>query len=215
MAKKIGVIGSGQVAQVLARGFVKYGYDVMIGSRTKEKLETWKQKNQVTVKVGNFEDAAAFGELLVLAIKGSVAENLVRSLSEKLKGKTVIDTTNPIADSPPQNGVVQFSTDLNMSLMEKLQKAAPDANFVKAFNSVGNSRMVDPSFREGKPTMFICGNSAQSKNDVAKILEEFGWDVCDMGSEVAARAIEPLCILWCIPGFLRNEWNHAFKLLRT
>jgi predicted dinucleotide-binding enzyme len=74
--------------------------------------------------------------------------------------------------------------------------------------------MVNPQFGETRPTMFICGNDATSKRQVAAILDQFGWDAADMGSVEAARAIEPLCILWCIPGFLRNEWSHAFKLLR-
>ena len=85
---------------------------------------------------------------------------------------------------------------------------------MKAFNSIGNARMVDPDFAAGRPTMFICGNDESAKATATEILDAFGWDVADMGAAEAARAIEPLCILWCIPGFLRQEWSHAFKLLR-
>ena len=74
--------------------------------------------------------------------------------------------------------------------------------------------MVNPQFTEGKPTMFICGNHDGSKDKVKEILELFGWDVADMGKAEAARAIEPLCMLWCIPGIRENNWHHAFKLLR-
>jgi 8-hydroxy-5-deazaflavin:NADPH oxidoreductase len=151
----------------------------------------------------------------VLTVKGTVAEKLVKELSGDLRGKLVIDTTNPIAEGPPENGVLKFFTDLNGSLMEKLQRMAPEANFVKAFSCVGNSRMVDPQFADGKPTMFICGNSEAAKKDVSELLDQFGWESFDMGKDVAARAIEPLCILWCIPGFLRNQWTHAFKLLQA
>lgn len=63
--------------------------------------------------------------------------------------------------------------------------------------------------------MFICGNNADAKNGVIEILERFGWEIEDMGLVEAARAIEPLCILWCIPGFLHNQWMHAFKLLKA
>ena len=73
--------------------------------------------------------------------------------------------------------------------------------------------MVDPRFEGGTPTMFICGNDDGAKATVTEILDEFGWDTADMGAVEAARAIEPLCMLWCIPGFLRNEWTHAFALL--
>jgi predicted dinucleotide-binding enzyme len=97
--------------------------------------------------------------------------------------------------------------------MEDLQREFPSAHFVKAFNSVGAPRMVDPQFKSGKPTMFICGNSAPAKAEVTAILDQFGWETADMGAIEAARAIEPLCMLWCIPGFTRNQWTHAFKLL--
>jgi 8-hydroxy-5-deazaflavin:NADPH oxidoreductase len=213
--KKIGVIGSGQVARVLAAGFVKHGYDVMIGSRDRKKLSEWKEKSGHDVKLGDFKETSSFGELVVLSVKGAVAETVVRELSKELQGKPIIDTTNPIAEAPPENGVLKFFTDLNGSLMERLQRLVPEANFVKAFSSVGNTRMVNPDFSSGKPTMFICGNSEQAKQEVKAILDQFGWEVSDLGKATAARAIEPLSILWCIPGFLRNEWSHAFKLLRA
>lgn len=212
---KIGIIGSGQVGKVFAEGFAKHGHPVMIGTRDPQKLDELKNNSRADIRVGSFEETAKYGDLLVLAVKGTVAEKLVKELASFLKGKTVIDATNPIADAPPQNGVLNFFTKPDRSLMEALQEAVPSANFVKAFSSVGNSRMVDPRFTEGKPTMFICGDNDSAKKETEKILESFGWDVCDMGKATSARAIEPLCILWCIPGFLRNEWTHAFKLLKT
>jgi predicted dinucleotide-binding enzyme len=128
-------------------------------------------------------------------------------------GQTVIDATNPIADEPPQNGVLRFFTSLNDSLMERLQRAAPDAHFVKAFSCIGNAYMVNPDFHGQKPTMFICGNDPAAKAEVTEILIKFRHEVADMGGVEGARAIEPLCILWCIPGFLRGQWSHAFKVL--
>jgi predicted dinucleotide-binding enzyme len=130
-----------------------------------------------------------------------------------LEDKAVIDATNPIADAPPVNGVLKFFTSLDESLLERLQREFPAARLVKAFNSVGNACMVNPQFESGRPTMFICGNDEAAKKTVSGILDQFGWEVADMGSAEAARAIEPLCMLWCIPGFLRNDWVHAFKLL--
>jgi predicted dinucleotide-binding enzyme len=133
---------------------------------------------------------------------------------DTIAGKTVIDATNPIADAAPVNGVLRYFTDMNESLMERLQQRFPDAHFVKAFSSVGNACMVNPQFKGGKPTMFICGNNEAAKAVVSNILDQFGWETADMGSAEAARAIEPLCMLWCIPGFTQNDWVHAFKLLR-
>lgn len=212
--RKIGILGSGQVAQRLASGFLKHGYDVFIGTRDVTQLSEWKSKASGNASVGSSEDAAKFGDILVLAVKGIAAESLVRDLANHIAGKTVIDTTNPIAQLPPDNGVIKYFTDLNHSLMERLQEAAPKANFVKSFSSVGNAYMVNPDLPGGKPTMFICGNSETAKNEVKDILDKFGWEIADMGKAEGARAIEPLCILWCIPGLLHNEWGHAFKLLK-
>jgi predicted dinucleotide-binding enzyme len=98
--------------------------------------------------------------------------------------------------------------------MEQLQAAYPDARFVKVFNSVGSDLMVNPVLKGGKPTMFYCGNDPAAKAEVAKLLDQFGWEKEDMGTVVGARAVEILAQIWCIPGFLRNDWTHAFRLMR-
>lgn len=212
---KVGILGSGQVAKVLADGFIKYGHDVMLGTRDPAKLNDWKSKAGDRGSIGTFDAAAKFGDVIVLSVKGSVAENVLKMAGkDALKNKTVIDVTNPIADEPPVNGVIKFFTGPNDSLMERLQKSVPEANFVKAFSCVGNSLMVNPKMTEGSPTMFICGNNDDAKKEVQTILRQFGWEWADMGKVEAARAIEPLCILWCIPGFINNSWAHAFKLIR-
>ncbi len=210
---RVGVLGSGDVAKVLAAGFLKHGHQVKIGSRTAGKLAGWAAQHP-GAEAGTFADAAEFGEFLVLAVKGkAAAEALSMAGAKNLKGKTVIDACNPIEDTPPENGVLRFFTDINQSLMEQLQSQFPDANFVKAYNSVGNACMINPEFAGGRPTMFICGNSDAAKKQVTQVNEQFGWETADMGKAEAARAIEPLCMLWCIPGFVRNDWTHAFKLL--
>jgi predicted dinucleotide-binding enzyme len=211
---KVGILGSGVVAQSLAKGFIKYGHDVTLGTRDPSKLEDFVSENPAA-KIGSFADTARFGDLVVLAVKGSAAANAIREAGpENMTDKPVMDTTNPIADAPPENGVLRFFTTLDDSLMELLQREFSDIHFVKAFNSVGSALMVDPQFKDGRPTMFICGNDDGAKKAVAGIADQFGWETADMGRAEAARAIEPLCILWCIPGFLSNQWNHAFKLLR-
>ena len=215
MSQKIGIVGSGIVGQTLANGFVKHGYAVTIGTNTPDKREELKSKTNGKAIVGSFEDAARFGNVVVLATKGTAAEAALRAAGiANLKGKTVIDTTNPIADTPPVNGVLQYFTSQNESLMERLQALAPEAHFVKSFSCVGNALMVNPDFGGVKPTMFICGNHDGAKSEVKGILDQFGFEVADMGAAEGARAIEPLCVLWCIPGFLSHSWTHAFKLLR-
>jgi 8-hydroxy-5-deazaflavin:NADPH oxidoreductase len=211
---KVGILGSGDVGKVLAKGFLKNGYQVAIGSDHPEKLTEFKRENP-EMETATFEEAAQSGDIVVVCVKGTVAEKIVEKVKKHITGKTVIDTTNPIADAPPQNGVLKYFTSLEESLMERLQKIAPDAQFVKAFNSIGSVLMVNPEFGDDtKPTMFICGNNDDAKKKVHEILEKFGFEVEDMGKVESARAIEPLCILWCIPGFLRNEWSHALKLLK-
>lgn len=210
---KVGVLGSGQVALVLARGFRSRGHEVMIGSRSVAKVQ--ESAAGMGASAGTFRETAAFGELLVLAVKGTAAENALELAgAEEVGNKVVIDTTNPIADEPPVDGVLRFFTGPNESLLERLQTARPKARFVKAWSSVGSALMVDPVLPGGPPTMFICGDDAQARDSVATILRRFGWEVEDLGAAAAARAIEPLCILWCIPGFKRNDWAHAFKMLR-
>ena len=211
---KVGILGSGIVAKSLAHGFLAHGHQLMLGTRDRSRLEGWLAENPGSA-AGSFADAARFGELLVLAVKGTGAAEALRAAgAANLAGKPVIDATNPIADAPPVNGVLKFFTTLDESLMERLQREFPDARLVKAFNSVGNASMVSPAFRGGKPTMFICGNDEGAKKTVTGLLDQFGWETADMGAVEAARAIEPLCMLWCIPGFLRQDWVHAFKLLR-
>ena len=213
MAKNIGVLGSGQVAQVLAAGFAKDGYQVRMGTRDAAKLADFAAKHRIAVV--NTAEAAKGADIVVLAVKGTAAEAVVRSVAAVLAGKTVIDVCNPIAELPPVNGVLQYFTGPNESLMERLQALAPEAHFVKAWNSVGNAFMIHPSFPSGKPTMFICGNDTGAKAQVIDILRRFDWDVADMGLVESARAIEPLCQLWCIPGIRHGEWRHAFALLKA
>ena len=212
--KKIGIIGSGVVAQTLGTGFLKHGYQVMLGTSDKSKLAEWLKGAGANALVGSFAETARYGEVMVLAVKGTMAKKVLGLMGhENLHGKTIIDATNPIADSPPVNGVLKFFTNLDKSLMEELQVTVPDANFVKAFNSVGSAFMVNPSF-VSKPTMFICGNNENAKKEVSVIIDQFGWESADFGMAESARAIEPLCMLWCITGLTKNEWTHAFKLLK-
>lgn len=212
--KKVAVLGSGMVGETLAGGFLKHGHDVMRASRDPSKLADWKVKAGERAQTGTFAEAAKWGDLVILAVKGDAAASALELAgADNLAGKTVIDTTNPISGAPV-NGVLPFFSKMDQSLMEQLQKAQPKAHLVKCFSCVGAGRMVNPDFGGTKPTMFVCGDDDGAKADVKKVLEVFGWEAADMGPALAARAIEPLCMLWCIPGFRENSWMHAFKLLK-
>src|SRR5262245_30344444 len=157
---RVGVIGSGMVGEALANGFLKHGHEVMRGSRTPEKLSAWATRNGARASVGTFAVTAVYGEVVVLAVKGSAAEEAIDACGDAVAGKIVIDTTNPIDDRPTQAGVVHFFTSMDQSLMERLQSRAPEAKLVKAFSCVGSALMVDPQFDGVRPTMFTCGNDA-------------------------------------------------------
>lgn len=214
---KIGIIGSGQVGRTLGHAFLSENHQVMLGTRNtgKEEVVKWIKENP-TGRAGTFEEATKFGEIVVLATQGSITAEAIRLAGiENFGNKTVIDATNPIAAAPPTNGVLHYFTSLEKSLMEQLQSLLPAAKLVKAFNSVGNAHMYKPNFTGVKPSMFICGNDDDAKKTVSSLLTAFGWEPEDMGKVESARAIEPLCMLWCIPGMLRNQWGHAFKLLKA
>lgn len=213
---KIGILGSGIVGRVLASAFLSEGHSVMLGTRniSKDEITKWQNENSEGL-LGSFQETAQFGEIIVLAVSGLAVEDAIKLAGhEHFFEKVVIDATNPIAAVPPDNGVLKFFTTLENSLMERIQQILPDARLVKAFNSVGNAFMYKPEFPGGTPSMFICGNDDGAKKTVTEVLTSFGWETEDMGKAEAARAIEPLCILWCIPGFIRNQWTHAFKLLK-
>ncbi|HEY6736158.1 MAG TPA: NAD(P)-binding domain-containing protein [Candidatus Saccharimonadia bacterium] len=210
MSKRVGILGTGAVGLTLAQGLQELGYDVSVGSRSGKAVEGWNGA------VGTFKTVVNTAELVILAVKGAAAAEVVKGIAGELAGKTVLDTTNPIdPNTAPQDGVLAYFTGPNESLMEMLQAAAPDAHFVKCFNSVGAALMVKPQLKGGRPTMFLAGNHAGAKTEATELLDRLEWDAADMGPATAARAIEPLCMLYCIPGLTHNEWSHAFKLLQA
>jgi predicted dinucleotide-binding enzyme len=177
---KIGILGSGDVGQVLGAGFAGLGHEVLLGSRDplQEKVRAWVEKTGRGVKAGTFAEAAAFGELAVLATVWEGTENALRLAGpERLVGKVVIDATNPLDFSsgmPPKLAVGHTT-----SGGEKVQGWLPAARVVKAFNTVGNPHMVKPQFPGGPPDMFICGNDARAKETVSGLLRAFGWSSID------------------------------------
>ena len=209
---KIGILGSGSVAQTLAVGFLDRGHDVMLGTRDANKLATWRSEAGAKASVGTFRDAAAFGEIVVLATLGTATLDVLDAAGkEHFAGKVVMDATNPLSHDGDK---LELSMGFSESLGERIAAAIPDARVVKAFNSVGAPLMVDPKLPGGPPDMFIAGNDAQAKDTVAEIARAFGWGVVDAGGIEAARLLEPLCILWVDYGVRTGTWNHAFKLLR-
>jgi len=212
---KVGIIGSGKVAQTLGTGFAATGHQVMLGTRDPDKreLKEWMAKNGPRVAVGTLAQTAAFGEMLVVATRWSGTENAIKLADPRnFDGKTVIDVTNPLAFQ--ENAPATLALGFNDSAGEQIQRWLPRSKVVKAFNSVGNAHMFKPAFPGGPPDMFIAGNDTKAKKDVTKILTDFGWgQVIDLGGIEGARLLEPLCIIWVAYGSQMGSWNHAFKML--
>lgn len=212
--KSYALLGTGDVAQSLARGLRALGHPVMLAGRdanaTAAKLAAFAA--ETGVRTGDYAQAAAFGDAVFLAVKGSSAAEALKAAGPALQGKLVIDATNPIADAPPEHGVLRFFTGPNDSLGERLQRDFPALRLVKAFNTVGAGLFFRPQL-SGIGSMFIAGNDEAAKAEVAELVRAFGWEPYDCGRIEAARATEPLCQLWCLPGLLRNDWVHAFKVI--
>ena len=208
----VGILGSGDVGKSLARGFLGLGQKVTIGSRSPEKLSEFVAGAGEGATAGTFEEAAKFGDLLVLATLGSAAEEAIQLAgADNFRGKVLIDATNPLDFSggmPPKLFVGH--TD---SLGERVQRWAPESRVVKAFNTVGNAYFVNPQFPGGPPDMFIAGNDAEAKKIVSRICTDFGWGVIDLGGLEMSRCLEPMCIVWVAHCASRGKWDAAFKML--
>jgi predicted dinucleotide-binding enzyme len=211
---KIGILGTGVVGQSLGRGFAGRGHDVMIGSRdpASGKLDEWVAQSGGHGSAGTFAQAAAFGELLVLATSWEGTENAIRLAEPRnFEGKVVIDVTNPLDFS---SGAPKLALGWSDSGGEQVQAWLPGAKVVKAFNIITAGAMVDPDYPCGPPTMFIAGDDEGAVRQVSGICTEFGWEVVEIGGLEGARLLEPLAMLWILHGFRTGQWTHAFKLLR-
>jgi predicted dinucleotide-binding enzyme len=211
---KIGIIGSGDVAQSLGSGLVEAGHTVMLGTRDTDKksLSSWRKKNDKKKSLGSTTEAAAYGELVILAVAWHAAEDILAQVRPELAGKVVIDVTNPLVfneGEPPS-----LSVGHTMSAGEIVQASLPDSHVIKTLNIVGHKHMAFPKYQEGLPIMFVCGNNQSAKNATHDLLVDLGWeDTLDIGGIEKSRLLEPLCILWVEYGVARNTWDHAFAVL--
>lgn len=214
-AKRVGILGSGDVGQALARGLVRHGYEVKVGSRDAKnpKLAPLVSELKGKATAGTFADAAKFGSMIIVATNGAATEAAVDMAGvQNFNGKLVLDATNPLDFSkgmPPTN-----FTGPNDSLAERIQKKLPKARVVKCFNTISNSKMVDPKFDMGTPQMMIAGNDDAAKQQVDALLRELGWPgALDVGDIAGARYLEALVPLWVRVGARTNTWGHGFKIV--
>jgi predicted dinucleotide-binding enzyme len=195
---RIGVLGAGQVGQALAEGWARHGHETRLANRNGD-------------AGGTYADVAAWAEVCALAVVGAAATDVVSSVAAELEGKVLIDATNPLDFS---TGRAELFVRGDDSLGERVQRAAPAARVVKAYNTVNNQLMVDPDLPGGPPTMFLAGDDADAKDLVIGLLTETGWDATDLGGIECSRELEQLCMTWVRIGASTGTWGHAFKLLR-
>ncbi|WP_341839816.1 NADPH-dependent F420 reductase [Chitinophaga caseinilytica] len=215
---KIAILGSGDVGLTLAAAFSERGHAVMIGTRhtQKEGLQDW-LKAHPAAQSGTYSETAAFGDVIVLCTGWTGTKSAIEMAGIwNFKKKIVIDVTNPLdGKGPDAAGRLHLATGHAKSGGEQVQSWLQDAHVVKALNTIGNTRMVAPSYADGTPAMFIAGNDDLAKLAVTDILGQLGWkDVVDVGEIPMSRHLESMCVVWCAYGFRKGSWDHAFALLR-
>lgn len=212
---KIGIVGSGDVARSLSLGLIDLGYEVMLGTRYPDKREvkSWKKNVGKKGSLGSTTEAADFGDIVILAIAWHAAENVLSQIRPEAAGKIVIDVTNPLQFNDDQ--APSLSVGHSISGGELVQQSLPDSHVVKTLNIIGHANMVQPNYKDGTPTMFMCGNNESAKNHTGELLRSLGWDdIVDIGEIEKSRLLEPLCLLWVEYGVSRDTWDHAFSVLK-
>jgi 8-hydroxy-5-deazaflavin:NADPH oxidoreductase len=208
---KIAVMGTGPVGQALAGKLAELGHEVTVGTRDPEAtlartepdnmgnppFKAWLEAHP-GVGLATPSQATAEAELVVNATNGAGSLAMLEAAgAEDLAGKVLVDVANPLDFSqgmPPSFFVC--NTD---SLGEQIQRAFPDTKVVKALNTMNCEVMVDPSKVPGKHDVFLCGEDAEAKRQVAKLLESFGWPaerIRDLGHISSARGTEMYVALW-------------------
>src|SRR5512135_2758741 len=184
----IGVLGTGLVGQTIGSRLVRLGHDVMMGSRDAANATAiaWAKDEGPHALQGTFMNAAAFGEIIFNCTLGSASlEAITLAGAENLKGKILIDTSNPLNYQDKFWTLTVSNTD---SLGEQIQRAFPATRVVKTLNTMNAVVMVDPAKLTQMTDVFICGNDADAKASVMVILREFGWkSIIDLGDITNSR----------------------------
>lgn len=215
---KYGVLGTGEVAQVIASKLIELGHEVKMGSRTEhnEKAVAWAEANGSMASCGTFADAAAFGERVFNCVQGIHAlEALKAAGTDNLKGKILIDQSNPYRY---QDGHISLDPEYSgdTCLGTEVQKLLPDTMVVKTLNFIGSVMMTNPGELTEAPTGFYCGNDAKAKEAVKGILNDFGWeDTFDMGDISMSRYTEMLGAFWVPLLGQLGTMHWGFRLVKT
>ena len=215
--RKVGILGSGEVARSLAIGFANLGHSVMVSNRDKPQPETlqWSKAVSQTIQVGSFAEASHFGDLVVLATLGLATEQAIKKAGlDSFNQKIVLDTTNPLDFS--QGFPPVLAGTVGDSGGERIQRLLVQSKVVKVFNTVGNKVMFKPHFAAGRPDMFICGDDESAKAEVVRLLDSFGWNAVNVGTMGSAHYLEAMDMVWILSASFSQpqRWDQAFKMLQ-
>ena len=212
---KIGVLGTGMVGTTLASKLVALGHEVKLGARdaANPKASAWASKAGKGASPGTFADAAKFGEIVFHCSLGTTALDALRAAGkENLKGKVLVDVSNPLEFA---GGAARLTTPPGVSLGEQVQKEFPEANVVKALNTVNANIMVAPDRVGGESDLFIAGNDAGAKEKVTALLRDFGWKrIHDLGGIAAARGTEAYLLFWLAVSAARKTYDFNVRVVQ-
>jgi predicted dinucleotide-binding enzyme len=212
----IGIIGSGSVAQHLGFGLIQAGNVVKLGTRNPRKLDDWLERAGKMASVGSFEEAAKFGELVIIATlwrDGATRNAINQAGVDNLAGKVVMDVTNPLisgGEKKPPTLALGYPDSAGKTIQEWI----PQSRVVKAFNIITAQYMANPHLKQGTPDMFIAGNDPSGKKVIMDIAVQWGWNIHDIGGIEQSYLLEAFAMLWIRYGFINGTWKHAFKLLK-
>ena len=195
---KIGVLGTGVTGQTISSKLVELGHDVMMGSRDEAnpKAVAWAKEEGHNALYGTFMNAATFGEIIFNCTLGPASLDALRMAgADNLRGKILIDTSNPLNKSTDPWTLTVSNTD---SLGEQIQRIFPDTKVVKTLNTVNANVMVEPLKLIERTQVFVSGNDIEAKATVVRILRDwFGWkEILDLGDITTSRGVEMYLLLW-------------------
>lgn len=212
--RRIAVLGTGRVGRTLGAGFARHGHQVVLGSRDPQSPRA----NQAVAEVGGstraatYAEAAKWAEWVFVCVPGETVEDAVALAGpENLAGKAVVDVSNAMETS---DGVSSLAFGMEDSCAEHVQRAAPEARVVKAFNSCGVRMMIDPVVTCPPPMMPICGDDVNAKGQIAELLADVGWEPVDFGVLRCAGMIEAMTVAWLQYGEATGIWDHVYEFAR-
>jgi len=204
-ADTIAIIGTGNVGGALGPEFAAQGHTIVYGSRDPDRAEVQElvARTSGDASATSMMSAAANVDIVVIAVPGGVAEELVSGLGD-LSGKIIIDPTNRVA--PGEDGFMNHTAETSNA--ELIQAAAPNAQVVKAFNTLNYRTMIDPG---GPVTIPLAGDSLEAKATVAMLVEGMGLEAVDVGPLRSSHVLEGMLTIWINASRADQPFDYHFR----